>query len=173
MSTSRAQPGHGDVAGLPGGTLVARGHHRWAHTSPTTEPDQNKGRVPARVAMASSSGSAERTMALSLLGLRASSSLLCRAAPCAGTLGRSQPQVVRCRARERGHLLPGQEGKDRGHGEETHGDGVGAHHSGLRLACPRGSHRLERCECFALGSSIQQGLDRMADPTPLRRPTCP
>lgn len=34
------------MAGLPGGTLVARGDRFWGHPSPTVEPDQNKGRSP-------------------------------------------------------------------------------------------------------------------------------
>lgn len=96
VSNSRTQQGRGDVAGLPGDVLAFRGDLLWAHTSLTMEPGRNKGRSPEKAAEASSSGSAEGTMALSFLchHLHASSSLPCRVALYTRTPRRSQPQEM-------------------------------------------------------------------------------
>lgn len=57
-----AQRGLGDVAGLPGGAVVAGG----GSPLPTAEPDQDKGRSPGHTEAASRSGSAKGTMDLIL-----------------------------------------------------------------------------------------------------------
>lgn len=167
-SNSRAQQGRGDVAGLPGGVLAFRGDRLWAHTSPTMEPGRNKGRSPEKAAEASSSGSAEGTMALSFLchHLHASSSLPCRVALYARTPRRSQPQEMWSGAGPgKGANCP----ENRKERTEVTGrkprPTAQDQHSSLRLACPGDSHTL-RGERFAFGSSIQQCLDHMADPTP-------
>lgn len=150
-SNSRAQQGHGDVAGLSGGVLAFRGDRLWAHTSPTMEPGRNKGWSPEKAAEASSSGSAEGTMALSFLcyHLRASSSLPCRVALYARMPRRSQPQEMWSGAGPgKGANCP----ENRKERTEVTGrkprPTAQAQQSGLRLACPGDSHTL-RGERFA------------------------
>lgn len=80
-SCSRAQTGLEGVAGQPGSALVARGDCFWGHPSLSPLPDhtelgQSKGWSLGNTTAASSSGSVQGTMALSLPGhyLHASSS---------------------------------------------------------------------------------------------------
>lgn len=151
VSNSRARQGLGDVAGLPGGTLVVRGDCLWAHTTLTVEPAQNKGRSPEKAAEASSSGSAEGTMALSLLchHLRASSSLPCRAAQCERAPRGSQPQERWSGAGPRKGTVCPEGRKER---TQVTGRNSGVRSSQWPLAgLPRGLPHLERSERFAGG----------------------
>lgn len=106
----------GGVAGLPAGTLVARGDHLWAYPSfsPLPEPGQTRGGARSTLQGPAVLGHLG-TMALSLCChyLRAHY----RVHRVLGQRGAGPGRPGQVQAREGGHLSPGQEGEGRGHGE--------------------------------------------------------
>lgn len=133
------------MAGLPGGTLVARGDRFWGHPSPTVEPDQHKGRSPgSRGGQQFWVSGGNNGPQSSRPNLRASSSPGLEVPRGSWAPGRG---VVRCRTQERGHLS---------HGRMERTEVTGTGRRGTDGSCCRGTRGPTPGEAWSLGLSVPQ-----------------
>lgn len=150
------------MAGLPGGTLVARGDRFWGHPSPTVEPDQNKGRSPG-----SRGGSAvlgqPREQWPSVFPAQPACQQFTRSGGPEGELG-PRKRGGQVQDTGKGPSLPRKGGEDKGHGDGTQGD------TRLLLRWHQGTHTWRGMVTLPVCSSVQQtGPARMQQPLLLCR----